>query len=195
MTSSIACAARGFTRTAATASQAVARAAAGACRRLCICGIALTGATTATGHEPGIVEACRNLVMDYAIHRDGGNHDAYAALFTEDATLSVLGETFAGRTAIHNRVAMAKDAPATRHLMSTVRITPHGNDRATGISYATVYVAPASDGVIDVEGFAAIGEYHDTFRRTDDGWKIASRRLELAMRYRDEPAPGSEASR
>lgn len=68
-----------------------------------------------------------------------------------------------------------------RHLMSTIRITPIDADNATGISYATIYSAPA--GSTTVEGFTLIGEYHDTFVRTAKGWKISKRELHTAFNY------------
>ena len=51
--------------------------------------------------------------------------------------------------------------------MSTIRIFPVDQNTATGVSYVTVYSAPP--GVNVVEGFAAVGEYHDEFVRTDAG--------------------------
>ena len=65
--------------------------------------------------------------------------------------------------------------------MSTMRIVPDGEDRATGVSYVTIYNAPP--GVTEVEGFLLIGEYHDEFVRTEEGWKIQTRELRPVYRY------------
>ena len=127
-----------------------------------------------------IKRACENLVMDYARHRDQAQGAALAQLFTEDAELSVNGETFIGRKALLTRFA----APAThrfRHMMSNVHITVTGHKQAIGVSYALIFVGPIDkqnpDAPITVSNFVAMGEYQDTFVLTDAGWRIASRRF------------------
>lgn len=127
-----------------------------------------------------IKEACETLVMDYARHRDQAQGAALAQLFTEDAELSVNGETFIGRQALLKRFA----APAThrfRHMMSNVHIKVTGHKQATGVSYALIFVGPIDkqnpDASITVSNFVAMGEYQDSFVFTDAGWRIASRRF------------------
>ena len=127
-----------------------------------------------------IKRACENLVMDYARHRDQAQSAALAQLFTEDAKLSVNGETFIGKKALLTRFA----APAThrfRHMMSNVHITVTGHKQAIGASYALIFVGPIDkqnpDAPITVSNFVAMGEYQDTFVLTDAGWRIASRRF------------------
>lgn len=124
---------------------------------------------------------CINLVTDYAIYRDRFDAEGFSSLFTEDASLTVGGQTWVGRANIRARIEGLKNGSSIRHLMSTIRITPVDADNATGISYATIYSAPA--GSTTVEGFALIGEYHDTFVRTADGWKISKRELHTAYTY------------
>jgi uncharacterized protein (TIGR02246 family) len=145
------------------------------------CLIALALANAATAAEPSVYDACRDLVMDYAYYRDHPDPDAYAELFTEDAELSILGDTRKGRAAIRERLTQV--AGTTVHLMSTIRITPVSATEAKGVSYVTVYTAPAGEGPHTVDGFAGIGEYHDTFRKMAAGWQIDSRKL--VMRLRD----------
>ena len=146
----------------------------------------LCALTTAQASAPAesaterIKRACENLVMDYARHRDQAQGAALAQLFTEDAELSVNGETFIGRKALLTRFA----APAThrfRHMMSNVHITVTGHKQAIGVSYALIFVGPIDkqnpDAPITVSNFVAMGEYQDTFVLTDAGWRIASRRF------------------
>ena len=59
--------------------------------------------------------------------------------------------------------------------MSTIHIVPVDSDHATGVSYATIYSAPAGES--SVSSFALMGEYHDEFVRTAEGWKISKRVL------------------
>ena len=134
-------------------------------------------------------DACRQLIMDYAWYRDHPDANAYAALFTEDAELSILGEMFKGRAAIAQR--LTGTSGSTVHLISTIRITKVDDDTASGVSYVTVYTAPAGTGPHTVGGYAAIGEYHDNYRRTDAGWQIAKRALVVRLRDANFKPPAS----
>ncbi len=128
--------------------------------------------------------ACQRLVHAYAVHRDRLDAAAFGDLFSEDATLSVLGSTFTGRAEIMQRLLDADPAVMSHHHMSTVLITAQSTDKASGVSYATVYIAPAAGAKpAEVEGFTAVGEYHDRFVKTSDGWKIAAR--EFVFKVRD----------
>ena len=120
-----------------------------------------------------------DLVMRYAVHRDAGEAQAYADLFTEDAHLSILGQNYIGRPAILARMRSA-EPQTSMHLMGTIMITVESAERARGVSYAEVYIEPAAEGDEPVltEGFAAIGIYHDRYRKTAQGWKIEARRFE-----------------
>jgi len=162
-------------------------------------GCALTPATAAAelSRESAqqIVLACTDLVLDYALYRDQLEVENMAALFTDDAQLSIRGQTYVGQQAIRARVQQAAKGPTTRHLMSTIRIKPLSADKATGISYVTVYAAPQAEQqayqqgeLPQVDGFAIIGNYVDVFERTAQGWRIASRRLEGAFRSAASPA-------
>lgn len=129
--------------------------------------------------------ACENLVLDYAYYRDRPDAVELANLFTEDARFDFRGKTYIGREKIRARVAAGVNGPTFRHLMSTIKIFPEDADHAHGVSYVTVYAATrtssaesvASDvkAPLPVENFAGIGEYHDKFVRTPDGWKISHR--------------------
>jgi len=127
---------------------------------------------------------CTNLVLDYAYYRDRPEPEKFSKLFALNGSLSVGGETWVGRQAILDRLEDSRDGPVYRHLMSTIRIFPVDADHATGVSYVTVYNAPPDKR--SVEGFAAIGEYHDNFIRTDEGWKIESREFVPVFFYGDE---------
>ncbi len=122
------------------------------------------------------IRACQDLVTGYAIHRDRMDSEAFANLFSKDAVLSVLGQRFEGRAAIKARLE-GPPTPPLRHLMSTVHIEMESATQARGISYVTVYAAQTVEPKLPfvVDGFMATGEYHDVFRLTADGWRIAQR--------------------
>lgn len=139
-----------------------------------LCSVAVSAAGPA-------LEQCRQRVHDYAYFWDHSDTEGFAELFTEDATLTLAGQTFSGRTAIVER--MAEPGPVMRHLVSTVRVTAAGEGAASGISYVTVHMArPADEGLPETDGFLLIGEYHDRFEIGPDGCRIAERKLVPVMR-------------
>ena len=77
------------------------------------------------------------------------------------------------------RLVAARGGPVTRHMMSTIRIERIDATRARGISYVTIYQGPAPDGTAAVVApdLRIVGEYHDLFEQTADGWKIMERRF------------------
>ncbi|MFK7863752.1 MAG: nuclear transport factor 2 family protein [Pseudohongiellaceae bacterium] len=125
--------------------------------------------------QESVYWACSNLVTDYAFHRDQFNAEEFANLFTEDASLTVVNQTWVGRSEISQRIEDLKTGSTIRHEMSTIRIVPIDENHATGVSYATIYAAP--EGITTVNGFVLMGEYHDEFVRTSDGWRISKRVL------------------
>ncbi|MDP6377773.1 MAG: nuclear transport factor 2 family protein [Pseudomonadales bacterium] len=137
----------------------------------------LLWAPAQAGTDAQIKRACRELVLDYAYYRDRRNARRFADVFTDDAQLNVLAETWHGRQSIHDRLAgQPDDAPILRHLMSTIRIFVENESEARGVSYVTIVTAPANpSGSAIADTFTAVGEYHDQFRRTARGWKIARR--------------------
>ena len=125
--------------------------------------------------------ACTRLIMDYAVYRDAGEARRYADLFTENGSLSLLGQTWQGRDAIYERMVNAEPQRSV-HLMSTVRVYPESQTTARGVSYAEVYIEGETDsGPVETAGFMAIGRYIDRFERTPEGWKIAERRFERLL--------------
>ena len=120
-------------------------------------------------------DECEAVVLDYAYYRDRPDADAVAGLFAEDAVLQVLGSEYTGREQIRGRILAGVGGPIFRHMMSTIRIFAIDDDHATGVSYVTVYSAPPGEGPVPVDTFAAVGEYHDQFVRTETGCKIKRR--------------------
>ena len=136
--------------------------------------------------ERAIVDACESLVASYAIYRDRPDPAAYAATFAEDGELVLPFGTFRGREALERRLAESAGKTVSRHFMSTTEIRVIDARNASGISYAMIFVEPASpDGPPPTSGPFAIGEYHDTFRLTDEGWKFARREFVPAFEWQE----------
>lgn len=144
-------------------------------RKLMLIAALCFSASTTSFAAEDVYRACSNLVTDYAYHRDQFNSVEFSNLFTENASLTVVNQTWEGRSNIEQRIEGLKTGSTIRHEMSTIRIVPVDEDHATGVSYATIYAAP--EGETSVSGFVLMGEYHDEFVRTAEGWKISKRVL------------------
>lgn len=146
-----------------------------------VAGLALASSVSAAD-----LDGCRDAVIDYAYHWDQGEVDDFAAVFTADATLNLAGSEFTGRDAIAGRLRESAGEQVYRHLMTTIKLTAVNDSVAKGVSYVTVYVGePGENGLAQVDGFALIGEYQDTFEIDADGHcRIAERVLVPVMQQR-----------
>jgi ketosteroid isomerase-like protein len=140
--------------------------------------------------------ACERLVYEYAWFVDSGEASRVADLFTDDGEwLAADGrgmrgqdeirEMFTGREGLRRR--------RSRHVMTNVRIDLEGADRAAGTAYLLNYRHDA-DGDEAADPAPAdhpkfVGDYHLTFRRTADGWRIATLRFDLAFLRQRRPRP------
>ena len=131
--------------------------------------------TTSLNNPESIKLACRELVMRYAVARDQRTAEAFANLFTADATLVVNGQEIRGHAQLRARLAPGAGAPDTTHLVSSVVIDPLTSTTAQGLSYVSVYLAEPTAQAPAAARLAAVGEYRDQYRFTEDGWRIARR--------------------
>lgn len=120
----------------------------------------------------------RNVVARLAHLADDGDLAEYLDLFTEDATWESATDRRAGREDLlagaRQRRADGIQGPGsdTRHVNTTLWVRIDGPDTATAESYF-LFLADAST----APRVRLTGRYEDTFRRTPDGWKLASRRI------------------
>lgn len=142
--------------------------------------------------EPSVVEPLvsdsdylqlSRLVIEAVWRVDSGHADTYHELFTEDGELVLPATTdngmilvpetsLRGRQAIHEwgRKLIESGALGTiRHVCGNMRFVYEGPDAALGKTILTVF-----------QGAKTlpwnVGEDHDRFVRTEQGWRIASRR-------------------
>ena len=134
-----------------------------------------------------IAIACERLLADYAIYRDHLDADGFANTFSEGGVLVLGSGTYQGRPAIRQNIT-SRPTPGVAHMLhiTSVKITPVDETKATGIAYAVVLngdrpVNPG-DAPIQMQGITSAVEYHTEFIFTDDGWKIS--RLELKPVFR-----------
>lgn len=124
--------------------------------------------------------AVRTIVARIAHLSDSGELDEYGRQFTEDARWVMPGVPVKhGRAEIvaagAARRATGETGPgsASRHLIGTVAVAVTG-DTAVADSYWQFYVDTTTAPTLKL-----MGAYHDTFRRTPDGWQLAERLITL----------------
>ncbi len=129
------------------------------------------------------IEDIRVVKARYCRLLDSKDWSGFAALFTEDAVMDVREDTgnppITGVAAIIAQVRFAVDAAATSHQVHTPEIGLDGQDAARGI-WAMQDRVVWQKGKSPIPGVASItgyGQYHETYRREDGIWKIASLRL------------------
>jgi len=128
-------------------------------------------------------EEIKGVKARYCRYIDMKDWDGYGGLFTSDALMDVSQDTGAapisGTAAILEQVRFALDNAVSCHHVHTPEISFDGPDNATGI-WAMQDRVVWQEGKSPIEGVASItgfGQYHETYKRSAGGWKIASLRL------------------
>lgn len=126
-----------------------------------------------------IERECSRLALAFGLHVDMGEPERCAALFAETGTFERAGTVLRGRAAIVQALRGRAPGLRTRHHCLAPFIEVLDCENARGITYYTTYRHEAPDaieGAAPLTGPDVIGEFHDTFVMTKDGWRIASRR-------------------
>ena len=121
--------------------------------------------------------AVRSLIARIALLGDAADAnelDEFLGCFTEDTEWQAPGASGQGHASL--RAGMQSGAEGrgsdTRHVITTQSVKFEGPDTAISdccfLFYGDVSSAPA---------IRLIGVYHDTVRRTDEGWKLARREV------------------
>lgn len=110
---------------------------------------------------------------------DAGIAETIPELFTEDGSIATFGEPPVGQDALRiwgKMMDTDKPLAGVRHVLTNLRFTTDGPDQATGTFYVTAYLpgAPAGQATLPF----AVGQCTDHYRRTAEGWKVASRVFE-----------------
>jgi 3-phenylpropionate/cinnamic acid dioxygenase small subunit len=121
----------------------------------------------------------RNIIARLAQLADMGDLDDYLKLWTEDASWEMPGAPARkGHAEIlqgaRERRASGTQGPgtSTRHVVTTLAVQVDGADTASSDSYF-LYVADTTSS----PRLGSIGHYHDTLRRSTDGWRVARRQI------------------
>lgn len=126
--------------------------------------------------------ACARLTAAFAVLVDHHRYEELGELFTEDCAFERPGVSLASRADL---VAFMNQRPRdqlTRHACTPPLVEDIGDGEASGICYLAFYQGERQeDGSAKLGGVAALAEYHDVFRRTAQGWRIAKRRVVPVM--------------
>ena len=130
--------------------------------------------------------ACERLIVRYTHLVDFGRAPEIADLFTDDGVWRTDDFEMRGRDEILAGFGRRQGVTRrqSRHVCTNVLIEVDG-DRATGLCYLVNYRHDSETGEAekpapaDVPKF--VGEYHDTFRRTEDGWRFVDRYCDMAF--------------
>jgi hypothetical protein len=143
---------------------------------------------TMTTDELASIEACRNLVMEFAARIDNNQTGSLRELLVDDASFArptVPDVVIRGADAIVAAFAARPKTLATQHLNLNIRIRLTGPDTAEGDSVVVLFIANADDELVPGKGRKAgspiIGTWKDTFVRTGSGWRFKDRRGNATM--------------
>lgn len=123
-------------------------------------------------------EAIREMLTRYVGFADGGKVNEMLDLFSDDAIMEPTGaSTCRGRNEIRGYFEAAGESiralmptPMLRHHLSSIRIDLLGDNRARSTAYFLAVTEFGPD---------HWGRYRDQLLRTDDGWCITHRLLEI----------------
>lgn len=129
--------------------------------------------------ELEIHHACLKLATRYCHVIDHGEGSKVADLFTEDGVWTSVENTMDGKDAIRAGFTARQDNKArmSRHVCHNFLLDIESETRAQGCVYLTLYRV---DGDPDrkwseLNGPNLVGEYRDTFVKTEKGWLIERR--------------------
>lgn len=126
-----------------------------------------------------IERECHDLVVALIQYGDHGEDEAAVDLFTPDGTWVRGGKPFTGREQLLDSFGLRSKTLVIRHFTSNIRVVVTDDTHAEGVCY---YMAVNHDPGTDDPEFPlpmnlpfSVGEYHDKFVRTADGWRISHR--------------------
>jgi len=110
------------------------------------------------------------LLAAYAQTLDQGRIDDHLDLYVEDCRLEAFDRAYEGKERLRR---FMENAHAGQHLTGVPAIDDDGTDAAIVNSDFVFFRA-------DLQLFTA-GTYHDEIRRTADGWRFVSRRIDMRI--------------
>lgn len=139
--------------------------------------------------------ACERLIADYSRLVDFGSAGQIADLFTEDAVWRGTDLRLEGREEIRAWFQRREGVTrrVSRHVCTNVAVDVLSDTEAASLSYLINYRHDRREGdtslPVPADHPKYMGELHDRFRRTPDGWRFSQRFVDIAfLRSRTPPA-------
>lgn len=125
--------------------------------------------------------ACATLTIAWANGLDAHAIEATLDTLSDDAVFhSRAGDTVTGRDAIRTVIAARDPERTTRHVLAPPFILIRDADNATGVTNFVVYdsyvVTGDARASLPLESPVTVGEFHHSYKRTSDGWRISEHR-------------------
>lgn len=133
-----------------------------------------------------IEHACARLLARYALCLDTGAYDEFVGLFAADAVWTMQNTgPLRGHAAIRDYLTRRNPATRSRHVITNIVVEVSDADHAASRSYTTAYHYVGSEAVPPLHGPGFIAEARDTFRRTAEGWRIATREMTVVFKHQE----------
>lgn len=117
----------------------------------------------------------------YALMCDERDWAAIGDVFSTDARADYGGWKLDDRAAILAMLKKSLDGCGpTQHLLGNLEVTIEAEAVSSRVS---VRAAHRGAGARSGETYDCLGEYHDRWTRTSDGWRIAQRRMVVALEF------------
>ena len=121
--------------------------------------------------------ACTSLISRFSYYVDHRQFSDAVALFTEDGTFERPDRTAKGHAEIASLWEGRPESVYTHHLCYLPHFLMLDETVAKAVTAFTLYHDEhLGEGLPPIGVPAAVAEYHDQFRLTPDGWRIAHRR-------------------
>jgi uncharacterized protein (TIGR02246 family) len=108
---------------------------------------------------------------DYPRALDASDWDAYAATYTEDGELVLLGQSSKGRAAIKTFLSAQPAGQRVIHVISNLSYTINGDTATGGAYWQDIGVVNGGPGVV------VAGHYDDSLRKVNGAWKFTKRSI------------------
>jgi hypothetical protein len=130
---------------------------------------------------------CERLIVHYCRLVDFGNASQIADLFCEDGEWRGVDLHLRGREEIRAWFSERQQLTrrVSRHVCTNVAVDVLSQDEAESLCYLINYRHDSRDShpqlPVPLEAPKFVGELHDRFRRTADGWRFVSRTVEVSF--------------
>jgi len=134
-----------------------------------------------------IERECERLINQYCLFVDFGEASRIAELFTENGWWENESIRMEGREGIRRNFSHREGVTrrTSRHLCTNVLIDVIDEDHATGVCYLINYRHDSPTGTAEYpapsDAPKFVGEYRDTFVRTPEGWRFATRHCDITF--------------